>query len=137
MVGKLMKAQKLLVLAAMVAADGILDGAKLKLFKSDTQISPTMVVGDLTEANFPGYAAATPANWGTPFYRNSQEAVIVHESVQFTPNATVTTEQKAYGYYLTNAAGSTLIYAERFDEEVDMLDATTAVIVQPTVVYGS
>lgn len=85
----------------------------LHLFKTDVTPTATSVVGDFVQSDGTGYAPQTmsPADWtiGTDG-ASGKKAQNVKETFTYTGAATV------YGYYVTNAAGTTLIGAENFGE---------------------
>lgn len=88
------------------------DNCVLKLYQSNTTPAEADVVGTYTEATFTGYSSATltGASWtvteGAPTYAQyAQQA--------FTSSAG-SQNQDIYGYYVTNNAGTILLWAERF-----------------------
>lgn len=129
------QSQIFIVLAAMPATDGILDGAKLMLFQNDFTPDRNTLIADLTVATFGGYAPVTLATWGAPFVPPGEQPRIQHASKQFTPNSGVT-PNTIYGWGITNTGGTTLLIAVRLDAPVYLIDATTAIIVEPYYSWG-
>jgi len=101
-------------LAAMVDTDGLLDGAKIKLFQNDLVPSPTTVIGDLTVASFAGYAAQD-ADWGTVYNMPDGGAGVVSPTDPFVATG-VGLPQTIYGFYFTDTAGTALLGVRRLAE---------------------
>jgi len=81
----------------------------LRLYTNDYTPIETSVVGSFTDATGAGYAPVTmtPATWtisGDP-----TEAIYSEIELAFTA-----AEPTIYGYFLTNTADNTLLWAERF-----------------------
>lgn len=87
----------------------------LRIFKSDTTPDEDTVVGDLTEADFTGYAAEvlTRAGWDAAVTDVNGRATISYGSAI---SWTSTSSQTVYGIYLTENSGNTLIFCERFTD---------------------
>lgn len=133
----LTKTQKLGILAGLVAADtGLLDDAKVHLFKNDIQPNENTLLAGFTAADYSGYAAKTVVSWGGPFIGVDGKAKVVAASLQFQPNA-ATVGNICYGYYVTDAAGTTLLGHKRFDQPVTLDGTASAVIVQVELPYGN
>lgn len=82
----------------------------IRLFKSDTTIGVATVLGDLTEADFTGYAALG-AQWTGQGIDGDGKARTIRDSFcVFTKTGGA--DQTVYGWYIYN--GSTLILAQRF-----------------------
>ena len=89
------------------------DNLVLRLFKSDTTPGETHTSTDYTQADFTGYSAVTLTNadWTlTPGAPSNATAL------QKTFTVSSATSQSIYGYYLTTAATSGLVAAERFSD---------------------
>lgn len=86
----------------------------LKLFKSNTTPGETDTVATYTEADFTGYSAITltGANWTIT---NADPASASYAKQTFTSSAG-SQNQNVYGYYVTNAGGTVLMWAERFTD---------------------
>jgi len=91
-------------------------GSLIHLMKADVLNTPDTVLGDLEEADFPGYAATGPQNsfdrginpeTGNPMLYIDSEASWVCTGYAGTP-------QPIYGWYMVNDGGE-LIYVHRFD----------------------
>lgn len=84
----------------------------LKLFKNDVTPVETTVEGDLTEADFTGYAsiALTPATWTTTAGAPSD---VTYPQQTFASSANQAA-QNVYGYYIVQTSSGKLVAAERF-----------------------
>jgi hypothetical protein len=93
----------------------------LHLAKAAFTPGPTLAIGDLTEADFTGYAALHAASAATQVFRDpvtGRMVVQVREPAggwHFACTGTPVTTQIIYGWYLTSADGSTLHAADVFD----------------------
>lgn len=102
-----------------ITADVPVSTAKLRLFKSNTSISNTTVLSDLTESTFAGYSAQNLTSW-------SLSAVTAHvaKSDPAAISWTITSGTEAvYGWYATNSAGTRLLWAQRDPAAPVNLDA--------------
>jgi len=86
---------------------------KLKLYKNNYTPVDASVVGDFTEANFNGYTAG-----GVSVTTFSVPATVAGKASTTANPAAWTksaggTGNDIYGYYVTDAAGTTLLWAER------------------------
>src|SRR4051794_24675060 len=92
---------------------------RVRLFKNNYTPIATTVVGDLTEANFSGYAAVTPS-FGSSATVTSKGTITDGSSRDFTHNGGATSNT-VYGYYVTyESGGSTLLWAEKFDNPLTL-----------------
>jgi hypothetical protein len=82
----------------------------LHLYANDYTASEGTSVGAVTECAVSGYSAVTltAASWNVSTNTNITTANYAQQTF------TLTTAGSAYGYYVTNAASSTLLWAERF-----------------------
>lgn len=101
-------------------------GAKVTyhLYKNDVTPDADTVIGDLTEANFSGYASHTVTGWGytSPGIDVDSRAVVLGDE-----NFTAThngggTNNDIYGYYVTDNSGG-LLWAQRLDSPPIPVDA--------------
>jgi hypothetical protein len=90
------------------------EGSKLKLYTNDYTCTETSVIGNFTECSVAGYAHKTltgtvsGGTWVVSTATNITTASYAEQ--EFLP----TTATSCYGYMVTNSAGTTLIWAERF-----------------------
>lgn len=120
-----------------VKVAGDLAACTVHLFKNDMTPTPTTVIGDLTEADYTGYAAQPVGAWGGAFVNAEGKAQVTAPSLQFQPSGSTVTNV-CYGYYYRSAGGGTpLLGAVRFDEPVAMGSVLDAALVQPTWLLGN
>lgn len=82
----------------------------LHLYVNDVTPAEADVVGDYTEATAAGYAAATltGGSWTVSTTGGTTSGAYAQQDFVITEATTV------YGYYVTDVAGTTLLWAERF-----------------------
>ena len=85
---------------------------KLHLYKNDYTPVEGSVVGDFTECTADGYAAKELT--GTSFTVGNSGGTTTAEYAQQT--FTLTGTSTDYGYYITNNAGTQVLWAERFSD---------------------
>lgn len=86
------------------------DNVKVHLFVNDVTPSDDTVLGDLTECTADGYAAEVLT--GTSFTIATNTGTTTAEYAQITFELTGTAT--VYGYYVTDNAGTGLLWVERF-----------------------
>jgi len=88
------------------------DSVKLKLFTNDYTPVEGSVVGDFTEADTAGYTAIdlAKADWTV------ETATGTTTAAQPQKTFTLTGAGSHYGYYITDIAGTGLLWAERFTD---------------------
>jgi|SRR6056297_2402172 len=89
------------------------DDVVLHLYTNDKTPAEGDVAGDYTESTGAGYSAQTltGASWSV----TTTTGTTTGEYPQVTYTYTAA-EPNIYGYYVTNSAGSTLLWAERFSD---------------------
>jgi len=93
---------------------------KMKLFQNDIAITPGLVLGDLTEANFTGYAEETLADtWVAGLDVVGKGVLAYPTNVNFTQTGVASTNI-IYGWYIVNFAETGLLAVGRFDEPIVM-----------------
>lgn len=98
----------------------------IHLYQNDFTPSPGMVIGDLTEADFDGYASFAMNPIIGPYLNPAGQPEIQNASHNWTPTGS-TTPNTIYGYYTTQTGGG-LRSAERFNDPrpmADVLDSLT------------
>src|SRR5574343_1237464 len=102
-------AQEILTRALNKGATG---DVKLKLYKSNTTLSETTAIADLTEADFTGYSEATltGASWTIT---DADPSSASYAKQTFTSSA-VSQNQSDYGYVVTNSAVTIVMRGETF-----------------------
>lgn len=113
----------LAVLAQLVEADtGSLLGCLVHLFSSNTTPTPATIVGDVTEADYSGYAAKA-VTFLAPSISDDGQPELVGTVAEFRPTGTTVTNV-IYGGWIVNAT-SALRYWFRFDNPPLPMGATT------------
>ena len=104
-------AQEILTRALNKGATG---DVKLKLYKSNTTLSETTAIGDLTIADFTGYADATlsGASWTIT---DADPSSASYAKQTFTSSAG-SQNQAVYGYVVTNSGGTIALWGETFSD---------------------
>lgn len=123
------------ILADMLGAQSF----RLKLFKNNYTPVVGSVLGSFTEANFSGYAAAivTAGGWSTPVNDGTGRAISNNALFTFS-NTTGAVGNDIYGYFVTDAGGTKLYWAERFGvAPVDMNSAGKVLNVIPVLTQKS
>lgn len=115
--------------AGLDALDGPLVGAKIALFTTAIAPSPALVLADLVEATFPGYARSAAIVWGAPFTSSETgEPVMPGDAKTFTstggdPPETV----RSYGLVSADVP-PVLLALEEFEAPEDMGDGAVKVL---------
>lgn len=104
-------------LAEMIAISGALDGAKVHLYQNSYTPQRGDTVANYTTADFSGYAASAVIAWGTPYSDPVNGPQVVGDSKQFTSSGGSFVGNTIYGVYVTDTAGTGLLYAEQFVDE--------------------
>jgi len=95
-------------------------GGKLHLFKTPVAFTPNMDVSAFTEADFTGYAASPTVVFTAAFFSPTGIPTISAPVVQFLGGSPLTVPNVVYGWYLTDAAGTTLLFWRTFDSPVSI-----------------
>lgn len=122
-------------LNALIAAAAPLDGAKVHLFKNDVVPARGMVLALFTEADFTGYAASSAVVWSAAAIDASGQPTTMGGGKTFTVGAVPTVTNSIFGVFVTNTAGTVLLYAERFAAPVGMTNPNQVLIYVP--VFGA
>lgn len=106
---KVGNAAELIFLTDLIA--NTLNGTKLKLFQNNHTPVDADVLSDYTECTFTGYAAITLNSWSAAFTNVGNKAE-TDETLRTFTAGTIGTSNNVYGYYVTDAAGTHLLFAE-------------------------
>lgn len=89
------------------------DNVVLHLYTNNVTPDEADVVGTYTEATAAGYSAITltGASWSVATVTGTTTASYAQQTFTFTA-----AEPAVYGYYVTNNAGTVLLWAERFTD---------------------
>lgn len=100
------------VMLARILNKSSADDVKLHLYVNNVTPDEDTLLGDLTEASDPSYAAIslTGANWTIATVANVTTGSYASQRFTFTGGATV------YGYYFTDASETNLLWVERFTD---------------------
>lgn len=119
------------ILTELTGVGGVLDTAKIHLFKNDILPGPGTLVSQLDEADYTGYAASAAINWGAPFINANGQGEVVGPGHQFQPTGTAVANT-IYGYWIMPTVASTApIKIVRFAEPVNLTGPADALIVEP------
>jgi hypothetical protein len=121
-------AAKLLLAGDMTA--GTLNGAKIVLFSNDLTINQNTVIGDLTVVTVAGMVAFA-VTWDAPWLNAAGEVVVSAPSHVFAATAVPGAPLNAFGWAITNGAGTELYAAVKFDAAVGVSKIGDGVSVQP------
>ncbi len=125
----------LAILTALVATGtpgGAWNGALVHLYKNNFTPVAAMLLGSFTECDFTGYAASSAVVWNTPGFLPSGAAVVTGDNKQFVVGTTPTVLNTVYGYYLTDGAGTTLLFARLFNAPIVLSAAGQIVDLVPS-----
>jgi hypothetical protein len=90
------------------------EGSKLKLYTNDYTCTETSVIGNFTECVVAGYAHKTLTGTVTGGTWVISTASLITTASYAEQEFLPTTAVSCYGYMVTNSAGSTLLFGERF-----------------------
>ena len=107
----------------------LLDDVTVHLYQNDVAPGPDTVVGDLTEADFSGYAASAALVFGGPFQNADGEIEMDLPSHQFDHSGGAVANV-IFGYYVLTTGGD-LLFAERFAASIPMIVITNSIVVLP------
>jgi len=93
------------------AAALVLSGARLKLFQNDWNPTIGDTPANYTECDFPGYASVSLTLWGSAGVVSG--VGLIQEQVRTFAMSGASPTNLIFGYYVTDATGSTLLFAER------------------------
>lgn len=111
---------------ALIAAAAPLNGAIAHLYQDPVGTSPTVVLADFVEATFDGYAASAALTWGAVGTDTTNLADVTAQEVEWVPTG-ATTPNTIAGVYVTNAAGTALLFWQEFDAPVAVNDVPDVV----------
>ncbi len=106
---------------------------RMHLFSNNYTPAANSIVSSFTEAAFSGYAQKTIAagDWTTPVDDGAGRAISFNLA-QTWANSTGAVGNDIYGYFMTDAGGTNLVWAERLASvPVDMNTAGKTLSIQP------
>lgn len=119
------------MIAALIAASAELDGVKVHLYKNNLAPTVNSVVADFVAADFTGYGVSSAVVWGTPGISQSGVPLVLGDVKEFLSTFPFTVPNTVYGYYVTNTAGSKLLFAEKFETPQIISTGNQQIIVVP------
>jgi hypothetical protein len=122
-------------LDSVVGAEGEMEEVTVRLFKNNVTVDGDTEIADLTVADFTGYAESTVVVWGGAFTNTNGKAEVIGGSKQFTATGSAT-PNTVYGYYVVDG-DSELVYAENFNEPIEVTGVGDAIVVVPRFTLGS
>jgi hypothetical protein len=98
---------------------GFTTTARIRLFANNVTVDASTVIGDLTEATFPGYAyiLTTAVGFPTPTINGSDQAETDGPTMTWTCTSTPGSPETVYGLYVTSTdsfSNPKLIFAVNF-----------------------
>jgi len=124
-------------LALLLATGGPFDAVTLMCFQNDVTLSPATVIGDLTVADFHGYANEVGVAFSSPFYDTDGSALVVGASHAFiATSGGPLNPQTIYGYAIGPAGLGSLSAAYKFDTGAPIAAVGDAVVVVPFIRYS-
>jgi hypothetical protein len=113
-------------------APNLFNGAEVHLYKTALSLGPNLQLADLVEADFDGYAGSGAVTWNAASYSPDGKATLVGDLKSFVATGPFTTGNTIYGYYVTNGAGTALLWARQFATPIAIGSAGQSVQVLPS-----
>lgn len=129
------RAMRLAMLDGLIAVGAILAAAQLQLIQNAFTPGPDLVPGDLTEADFDGYAAEAALAYDSAYVASDGTYRIAPPSVNFQSTGN-TTPNVLYGWAVLNTGGTVVEYSGLFDDPISIANADDGVTVLPEYVWG-
>ena len=120
-------------LTELIAATNLYVGGILHLFKTPVAFSPPMDLTAFTEADFSGYAPSSTVVFTAPFVAPGGVPTITGGLKQFLMSSTPSVTNTVYGWYLTNASETVLLFWRAFDAPVVMATPLQGIDVIPAI----
>lgn len=120
-------------LTEFIAATNLFVGGKLHLFKTPVAFTPDMDVSAFTQADFDGYAVSSTVLFTAPFISPTGIPTLTGDLKQFVAADPLLVPNVIYGWYLTDAAGTTLLFWRTFDVPVSISVALQGLDVVPSI----
>lgn len=121
---------------ALLKAD-VLDGGEMVLFSNDITPTVNTIIGDLTIANFTGYADVTLTTYSAPYLTADENAAVLAPLAQFNTAAPYTVANSIYGFAIKDVDGA-LVLAGRFpDAPIEMAGAGDHIAALIEYVWGN
>lgn len=122
----------------MEAGHPQLDGnVRLHLFDNNFTIAENTVIGDLTEIAFTGYADVLLSDAVDGGIDSNDRDTWTWPNATFTATSSSGLPVTAYGYYVTDSAGTTLLWAENFASPYEFAAEGDGFVLAVTFSFGS
>lgn len=115
-----------------------LAGATVRLNQANIDITPALLLADMTEANYDGYAPIALTATATAYLSGAGDYVLQYPHAIFQPTGSlvVNTIYGAWVQGVMGGVGERLLWAVQFDEPVSMTGITSVCVVEPRVIFG-
>lgn len=128
------------VLRRTAAGDSFWLDAKIRLFKNNLVPTIDTLLVDMVVADYTGFAELALVDSAPAYSLNSAgEFVISFPHATFQPSAPIAGGQVIFGWYLVGpmATGTPLLmYVQRFDDSVILMDDRDIVVVEPRIAFA-
>lgn len=108
------------------AITNILNSGTIALFVNNVTPTPSFTLGSFVEPSWAGYARESGVTWSTPALTGS---------IAYTDSGTLTfpvtsggTGTTCYGYFVVNPGNTLVVFAEKFDIPITVVDGVDIVI---------
>lgn len=91
---------------------------RVQLYQNDYSPTLTDVVANYTPATFPGYTSKILDFSQPPIDDGTGHLVLEAERIEWQATADPSSTQRVFGYFVTDGAGTTLWWAERFPNRI-------------------
>src|SRR5919204_2712033 len=98
----------------------------IKLAKNNVTITRATVIGDLTEANFSGYASQSIGAWGAPVYDAANHRYSSTAPTNTWTNSTGVVGNTIYAVYVVDSSGNLIFVEAARDSSGNPIDMTIA-----------
>lgn len=120
------------MLTQAIAAGGPLDTVVIGLFTASPAITPDLLLADLTEPLYGGYARSAAVTWGTVGVDPSGRAVLFGDAKTFVP-ADDSASALIKGWFLYDTTATLLRAVELLDQQVTLANPTQQLVIVPRV----
>lgn len=126
----------LAIMDAAGAMGGPLNGNLVMLIKEDFDPSRELLLADVVEADFNGYARSTAVVWDPAYIGADEQVHLTAPGKPFLATDGVI-PNTIFGWALLDSGGTIITAAFRYDNPIAISRASDGVVVQPDYPYGS
>lgn len=101
------------------------------LYQNDYFPTLNSVIADFTDATYPGYVRQNVNFPNAEQFDPQGHCFIVGNALTFLSTGAPQPHQRIYGYYISNAAGNRIVWAERFPRRVWVRQAGVQIVLSP------